>query len=113
MPEDDYEIEIVEKVWPNGTTSKSTRILIPRELIDREVKRLLLSRAEYPNDMQEVIIEAARNLARDGSTRGHRESLDWLIGYADGILQTAADVLEILNKEEAEAKATGNLEALR
>src|SRR5258708_29987472 len=74
-PHTGYHKEIIIETHPDGEYSKSTVLLIPKELFIRSARDILLSASLAPDgrppDLQSVMLEAAKALARDGSTKGH------------------------------------------
>ena len=89
-----YHKEITIETHPSGAQNKFTTILIPQELIIR-AGRDILSRTPpepdgLPTDMQNVMLEAVRSVAKDGSTKGHREAMDWFFTHVDEALAMVA-----------------------
>ena len=93
-PRTGYHKEITIETHRDGVHSKSTVLLIPQELFIRSARDILLSAPLAPDgrpqDLQSVMLEAAGALARDGSTKGHREAMDWFLHHVDEVLAVAA-----------------------
>lgn len=68
-----------------GRLTRTTRLLSADLLIRREAEASLA--AGYDNsDLQGFLLVAARRLAIDGTTPGHREAVPWLVDHADNAL---------------------------
>ena len=93
-PSTGYDKEIIIEIHAGGIQNKFTTILVPQELINRAA-RDILSRTPpepdgRPTDMQNVMLEATRSVAKDGSTKGHREAVDRFLDCVDETLATIA-----------------------
>jgi hypothetical protein len=95
-PHTGYHKEVIIETRPDGEHSKSTVLLIPKELFTRSARDILLrtplASDGRPPDLQSVMLEAARALAADGSTKGHAEAMDWFLHHLDEALAVAAEL---------------------
>lgn len=92
-----YEKEITERIKADGTTSKAIKLLTASEERLRECVRLLKT-GQYQFgdgsvwDFQALNLEAARNLARDGSTKGRKEASLAFLSEVNKILASQAEM---------------------